>query len=281
MPPEGRPPNCGVMGGFPAGQLPCWSLIGRIGEQGTTFYVGNGIKIRAPHTGQLFLGVNDDRLDDNSGSWIASATVRSNLNPETPPESRQPIIVAASIQGGTAISLPPGKFYLYGMATGGAAPSSSFAVGQASQAVNASGQLAAALAYQTNNQNSFTTDTAYHAIGGVSIAGSWDSFYAFYGSNSEAGASSASVNFTVPSPSLVVVIGLAASQQDIRLEGIPGLQVDAPSSGSSPTGYMIIGHVYLGPGVYTAIEHSTALAAGQAPEHMADLIGAFVFVAVD
>ena len=79
MPPEGRPPDCGGRGGFPAGDLPCWSLIGRVGEQGPIFYVGSGTTLRVPKDGQLFLGVNDDQIGDNSGYW--TATVALNTNP--------------------------------------------------------------------------------------------------------------------------------------------------------------------------------------------------------
>ena len=78
MPPEGKPPDCGGRGGFPAGQLPCWSLIGRVGEQGPIFYVGSGTSLRVPKEGQLFLGVNDDQIEDNSGNWIATVAVRTN-----------------------------------------------------------------------------------------------------------------------------------------------------------------------------------------------------------
>jgi hypothetical protein len=167
--------------------------------------------------------------------------------------------------------------YLYGMATGGAAPSSSFSAGPYARALDAAGQIAAALAYGNNDQNSYTTATGFHIMGGVSIAGSWDSFQAFYGSNSRSGASSASVNFPVSENSLVVVIGLAASQQSVQLAGVPGLEIDASSSGPGASEGMVIAHTYLPPGMYTATEQSAALAGGQDPAHMADLIGVFVF----
>jgi BON domain len=85
MPPEGRPPNCGGRSGFPAGDLPCWSLIGRVGEQGPIFYVGSGTTLRVPRDGQLFLGVNDDQLGDNSGYWTATVALSTNpmLQPRT------------------------------------------------------------------------------------------------------------------------------------------------------------------------------------------------------
>jgi hypothetical protein len=40
---------------------------------------------------------------------------------------------------------------------------------------------------------------------------------------------------------------------------------------------MIIAHAYMLPGNYTVTEQSAALAPGQNPNNMADLIGAFVF----
>jgi hypothetical protein len=218
-----------------------------------------------------------------SGTGLGTgATPGSSSTNSTEPSaetSGPPAVVQAIVQkGDTSLQLSPGRFYLYGMATGGAAPSSPFATGQYAQADDAAGQLAAALAYGSSNQNSYTTSTGYHDIAGVSISGSWDSFAAFFGSNSQSGAPSASVTFSVRENSLVVVIGLDAGQQDIQLQGIQGLQID---SGPSPTGYAVIGHAYLTPGQYTIVEHSSVLAAGQEPDHMADLIGAFVFGSKD
>jgi uncharacterized membrane protein len=59
--------------GWPAPRLACWSLIGRIGTE-PTFEIGDARAFRAPRGGQLFLGINDNHLADNSGAW--SATVR-------------------------------------------------------------------------------------------------------------------------------------------------------------------------------------------------------------
>jgi uncharacterized protein (TIGR03437 family) len=189
-----------------------------------------------------------------------------------------PSIVHAVITDfATTIQLPPANMYLYGMVTGGAFPSSTFAVGQYAQAVDADGYVSAALAYGTNSQDSYTTSAAYYVLGGVAVSGSWDTFNAFYGSNSTAGASNASVNFTVSENSLVVFLGLASSQQSISLGGIPGLQVDAVESGSSAYEGMVIAHASLKPGTYTVTEQSAALAAGQDPANMADLISVFVF----
>jgi len=59
---------------FPAPDLPCWSLIGRIGS-GAPFEVGGSTQLTAT-SGELYLGVNDDSFTANSGSWSAAITVR-------------------------------------------------------------------------------------------------------------------------------------------------------------------------------------------------------------
>jgi hypothetical protein len=62
----------------PDGPLPqqvAGALIGRVG-QGAPFYIGDGSsRIRAPESGRLFLGVNDDYLDDNTGAFRVTVTV--------------------------------------------------------------------------------------------------------------------------------------------------------------------------------------------------------------
>jgi hypothetical protein len=47
---------------------PTGALIGRIGN-GQPFMIGNQTQITAPAAGQLFLGVNDSYVQDNSGSY--------------------------------------------------------------------------------------------------------------------------------------------------------------------------------------------------------------------
>ncbi|MDA8171382.1 MAG: hypothetical protein M0Z48_06060 [Nitrospiraceae bacterium] len=145
------------------------------------------------------------------------------------------------------------------------------------QATDAAGHVAAELAFGESNQNRFTTGAAYTVIGGVSITGKWDSFHVMYGSNESPGASNASVSFTLPGNSLVVVVGTASSQQSISLSGLQGLQTDAIKSGPSANIAMVIGHAYLAPGAYTVVERSAALSGGQDPNHMADLVGVFTF----
>ena len=111
-------------------------------------------------------------------------------------------------------------------------------------------------------------------IGGVSVSGTWDDMKAFYGSNPRAGASIVAAPFVVREDSLVVVIASAASEKQLTLYGVQGLQIDASSSGGVLP--MVIGHAYLPAGNYTASETSSAVG-GQDAEHMADLLGVFVF----
>lgn len=86
LPPSGKNPDCGTLGGFPAGELPCWSLIGRVGD-GPIFEVGNGAKITAQNSGELLLGVNDNILGDNSGNWYATIVAPSETAPNSDGES--------------------------------------------------------------------------------------------------------------------------------------------------------------------------------------------------
>jgi hypothetical protein len=219
------------------------------------------------------LGVNDNFFGDNGGGWTALiSTSEESVEHPLPPDSGQSRILNALIRTGTTIQLPKGVLHLYGMATGGGAPSTLFKSGQYAHVVNADGHVSAALAYGAEENNGFTTRTSYQSIAGASIIGSWRSFDAFHGSNSEVGASDASVRFSVRAKSLVVVIGLASSQQEFSLVGIP-LETDAVKSGEGA----IIAHAYLEPGTYTVVGRSRASAAGQDARHMADLIEVFVF----
>jgi hypothetical protein len=59
---------------FPAPGLDCWSLIGKIGSD-QPFEVGSHTRFSATSDGELLLGVNDNRLDDNKGSWSATISI--------------------------------------------------------------------------------------------------------------------------------------------------------------------------------------------------------------
>ncbi len=53
---------------FPAPSLPCYSLIARIGD-GTPFEVGTSTLITNAAPGVLYLGINDNSVSGNSGTW--------------------------------------------------------------------------------------------------------------------------------------------------------------------------------------------------------------------
>jgi len=69
----------GAKGGRKAANSPVPSalagaLIGRIGPNGQPFAIGSGVSVPMPAAGQLFLGVNDDGLDDNQGEFRVDIT---------------------------------------------------------------------------------------------------------------------------------------------------------------------------------------------------------------
>ena len=60
---------------FIAPQLKCYSLIGKIGDNGDTFQVGKSYSGVARSSGELQLGVNDEWFVDNTGKWRATTDV--------------------------------------------------------------------------------------------------------------------------------------------------------------------------------------------------------------
>jgi hypothetical protein len=61
--------------GFPVPDLPCWSLVGRLGD-GEPFLVGEVTTAATGGTSErLFLGINDDNLVDNDGQYRATIRV--------------------------------------------------------------------------------------------------------------------------------------------------------------------------------------------------------------
>jgi hypothetical protein len=81
-------------------------LIGRIGV-GRPFQVGARRTLHVARDGELFLGVNDNYLADNSGTWsVAIALSASTTSPPTAPSRTSPAIVPAKHgAGGTALVL--------------------------------------------------------------------------------------------------------------------------------------------------------------------------------
>jgi hypothetical protein len=86
-------PNTKWGGGWIVMGLPCWSLIGKIGNNGTPFEVGKGITNHpVSNPGELYLGVNDqsDSFVDNSGSWKVQVSWTSGKPNEGTPAAQDP-----------------------------------------------------------------------------------------------------------------------------------------------------------------------------------------------
>lgn len=71
---------------FPDATADCWSLIGKVGT-GPVFAVGAGTTVKVTSKGELLLGVNDNFLGDNKGTWsvvvvvTATPAKQSSLSP--------------------------------------------------------------------------------------------------------------------------------------------------------------------------------------------------------
>lgn len=59
-----------LLKGFNRGGLVC-----RVGKKGAPFYVGAGITVNIGTGGELFFGVNDDKVKNNSGTYRVQVTV--------------------------------------------------------------------------------------------------------------------------------------------------------------------------------------------------------------
>ena len=110
--PDGSTPGGQINTGVPCGgtfldpDLPCWSLIGRVGT-GPPFYIGYGTSFVAANAGRLFLGVNDGGADfgDNSGAWTATIAV------STAPANHPPTVFTVAGRtywSDTAVDVPAG-----------------------------------------------------------------------------------------------------------------------------------------------------------------------------
>lgn len=70
---------------WPAPTLACWSLIGRIAS-GPPFQIADATSFRVASAGELFVGINDNDLADNTGTW----TVTTRVTPLPTPTSTSP-----------------------------------------------------------------------------------------------------------------------------------------------------------------------------------------------
>jgi hypothetical protein len=207
-----------------------------------------------------------------------SSELKAALSKGGPELDGPPRIIQTIIHdGATSLQLNPGRTYLYGMAAGGNGSSTMFSLGQYASVFHEKGFLGASVAYGNNSLNTYNTQTERHVLGGISVGGAWQTMRTFYGSNGAEAATEATALFTVDQDSLVVVIGLASSQQQISLDGVPGLQIDATHAGASAAASMIIGHATLPAGMYKVVEHSGAILKDASPDTAADLVAVFVF----
>jgi len=69
---------------WPAPGLRCWSLIGKVGA-GAPFEVGTQTSFRVLSAGELSLGVNDNYIPDNFGTFAVTVTVSSLVAPSPTP----------------------------------------------------------------------------------------------------------------------------------------------------------------------------------------------------
>jgi hypothetical protein len=85
LPPAGPPGGPVYDARAIAPNLPCYSLLGKIGLSGVPFYIGSSKAFGAPGGGELFLGVNDGYFPDNSGAWFVTVNQGGAPAPATPP----------------------------------------------------------------------------------------------------------------------------------------------------------------------------------------------------
>ena len=212
------------------------------------------------------------------------------LSPPTPARTpyAAPIIVGA--QGLKFVNNAPrvpslslssgGQLYVYGMPTGGAAPSGAFASGQSVQISNPNGNVSAELAATMESNNSYKTATANDAFGAFGVSG-FNFVQGFYGVNPGPGPNlQASVSFTLSAPALVVVMGVGSSQATLNFSGLdnPTIDVLNQTVDGVHEPVLAVEHECLQAGTYT-IQETTGdgTAFYQTPANEVDLIGVYIF----
>jgi hypothetical protein len=86
---------------WPAPGVACWSLIAQIGTN-PPISIGRGKTFTATDDGALFLGVNDNFVIDNTGSWTAQVTVTAPAGASSGKKSSSTGLVLFAIFGGLA-----------------------------------------------------------------------------------------------------------------------------------------------------------------------------------
>jgi hypothetical protein len=103
---------------FQAPNLPCYSLIAKIGDSGAPFAVGTHYVAPALATGELFLGPNDNFYSDNRGEWIVKLSAGRAATTTTSSTTVAPTTTAppTSPKGGsTTPNMPSGALAFTGL----------------------------------------------------------------------------------------------------------------------------------------------------------------------
>jgi serine/threonine protein kinase len=77
----------------PYPDFPSLALLGRVGPEGIPFFVGSKthFEVSSPG-GELFLGINDDIVSDNSGEWTVRVTIKPGQNDKLTTTARDPVV---------------------------------------------------------------------------------------------------------------------------------------------------------------------------------------------
>lgn len=180
---------------------------------------------------------------------------------------------------GQSLSLAPGcQLYVYALGTDGVGPASSFCQGQTVSV----GFSTAELTVCTASNNSFSDTAALYGMEGIGVSG-FDYAQGFYNYSLNNSNLTNSIQFTLSTPALVVVIGVGAGQESLAVSGLHDLAFDIPPANLQYTGQpgqtpvLASAHVYLGPGTYTVQETTGELGSPPNPGISAALVGLLIF----
>ena len=101
---------------WPAPSASCWSLIGQV-RGGKIFEVGLKRAFQPQVSGELLLGVNDNFVSDNSGSWAATVEITPPASTATTPSTvpSTTAVPAATTTGGKGKSSSSPLFLIIGI----------------------------------------------------------------------------------------------------------------------------------------------------------------------
>ncbi len=186
---------------------------------------------------------------------------------------------ATVLQQANSLSLPAGhQLYIYGFSTGGGEPSTGFSTGTIKTASDSAGDIGVGLAATTGDHDSFSTESAYSAIGGVATSGFSTYTDQFAESTSPGPTETATTSVDVPTPgALVLLVGVASSSQTISITGSSKVVVDASSAPQGSALDVEIAQISdAAAGSYSFTLSTYQSAGGQTPGFAAALLGVFV-----